>query len=159
MATIQEQLDFEEKMIYQGVDRFRKQQEEAATSRGSETSAGSTLLRSYVLMISDHIALYLEGKHPQGRRRNRVAKLVQTVDVDKIALLSLRAIINAFYTQATTLTSVCTQIGRRCEDELRFMHFETEFKEYYDSLIRDFKRKNVTSYDHIKTFVIISKNS
>ena len=148
MATIQDQLDFEEKMIYQGVDRFRKQQEEAATSRGSETSAGSTLLRSYVLTISDHISLYLDGKHPEGRRRNRVAKLVETVDVDKIALLSLRAIINAFYTQATTLTSVCTQIGRRCEDELRFMHFETEFKEYYDSLIRDFQRKNVTSYDH-----------
>ena len=148
MASIQDQLDFEEKMVYQGVNRFRKQQEKAAPTRGVETSAGSTLLRSYVLTISDHISLYLAGKHPQGRRRNRVAKLVQTVDVDKVAMLALRVIINAFYTEATTLTSVCTQIGRRCEDELRFMHFETEYKEYYDSLIQDFQRKNVTSYNH-----------
>jgi DNA-directed RNA polymerase len=148
MATIEDQLAFEEQMIYRGVDRYRTQQEETAEKRGAETSAGSTLLRSYVLAVADHLTLYLSGKHPNGRRRNKVAKLLETIDVDKVALLSLRSIINAFYTPKTTLAGICTQIGRRCEDELRFMHFETEYKEYYDSLIRDFKRRKITSYDH-----------
>lgn len=148
MATIQEQLDYECQMVYRGVERFRGQQEAAMDSRNSETSAGSTLLRHYVLAISDQITLYLQGKHPQGRRRNKSAKLMGAVSTDKISLLALRAILNGFYNPRNSLTSMCVQIGSRCEDELRFVHFQTEYKEYYDSLIRDFKRKNLVNYKH-----------
>jgi DNA-directed RNA polymerase len=148
MATIQEQLDYESEMVYRGVERFRGQQEAAMESRNSETSAGSTLLRHYVLLISDRITLYLAGKHPDGRRRNKSAKLMQAVSPDKIALLALRAILNGFYSPKNSLTSMCVHIGSRCEDELRFVHFQTEYQEYYDSLIRDFKRKNLVNYKH-----------
>ena len=148
MVTIQEQLDYECEMVYRGVERFRGQQEAAMDSRNSETSAGSTLLRHYVLLISDQITLYLQGKHPDGRRRNKSAKLMATVSPDKIALLALRTILNGFYSPKNSLTSMCVQIGSRCEDELRFVHFQTEYTEYYDSLIRDFQRKNLVNYKH-----------
>ena len=135
-------------MIYRGVERFRAQQAQAKDSRNHETSSGSTLLRHYVILISDHIKLYLDGKHPEGRRRNKVAKLLQTLDTDKVSLLALRSVLNSFYSPRNSLASVCVQIGARCEDELRFMYFETEYKEYYDSLIRDFQRKNIMNYKH-----------
>ena len=68
MATIQDQLEHEEHMINRGVERFRSQQQAAEATRNVDTSAGSTLLRSYVIRIADHIKLYLDGKHPAGRR-------------------------------------------------------------------------------------------
>lgn len=147
-ATIQDQLDHEADMIYRGVERFRSQQEAAKETRNVETSAGSTLLRHYVLDISDHIALYLAGNHPEGRRRGKAAKLMSTIDVDKLALLTLRLVINSFNAQKQSLAGMCVAIGAMCEDELRFVHFQTEHKEYYDSLIRDFERKRLSNYKH-----------
>jgi DNA-directed RNA polymerase len=146
-ATIQDQLAHEHNMVYRGIERYRSQQQAAQESRNEESSAGSTLLRHYVLPIADHINLYLDGKHPAGRRRGKGAKLMATVDTDKIALIALRSIINAFYSPRS-LTSLCVSIGGRCEDELRFVHFQTEYKEYYDSLIRDFRNKNLVNYKH-----------
>lgn len=148
MATIEDQLNHECEMVYRGVERFRNQQQQAEDTRNSETSAGSTLLRHYVILVSDHITLYLKGMHPDGRRRNKAAKLLDVIDTDKVALLSLRLIINAFYSPKNALTSMCVQIGGRCEDELRFMHFESEYREYYESLLRDFQRKNLMNYKH-----------
>jgi DNA-directed RNA polymerase len=146
-ATIQDQLDHEHHMVYRGIERYRSQQEAAKASRNEESSAGSTLLRHYVITIADHITAYLEGNHPAGRRRGKGAKLMDTIDTDKIALIALRSIINAFYSPRS-LTALCIAIGGRCEDELRFVHFQTEHKEYYDSLIRDFKNKNLVNYKH-----------
>lgn len=148
MVTIQDQLNHECEMVYRGVDRYRAQQDLAKTDRNAETSAGSTLLRHYVILISDHIQLYLSGKHPEGRRRNKAAKLLDTLDTDKVSLLALRTILNSFYSPQNSLAGMCVSIGARCEDELRFVHFETEYKEYYDSLIRDFQRKNLVNYKH-----------
>ena len=147
MATIQNQLDHEHNMIYRGVERYRSQQEAAQTARNEESSAGSTLLRHYVLAVSDQIQLYLDGKHPDGRRRGKAAKLLDTINTDKIALIALRSIINSFYSPRS-LTSLCVSIGARCEDELRFVHFQTEHQAYYDSLIRDFEHKKLVNYNH-----------
>lgn len=156
MPTLKDQLEWEESMATRGVERFRKQQEEAKGSRGHETSAGSRLLRSYILSISDQIQLYLAGKHPAGRRRTKYAKLLDTIDPDKAAMLALRGVIGAVFNSGVTAASLCTRIGRQCEDELRLTKFHTEYKEYYESLIRDMERKNVSSYNH-KRRVLIAK--
>jgi DNA-directed RNA polymerase len=151
MKTIGEQLDWEHNMATRGVERFRKQQAEATESRGHETSAGSRLLKSYVITISDRIALYLEGKHPEGRRRNKFSKLLDTIDTDKVAMIALRNVIASVFKNGTGIASISIQIGRQCEDELRLSKFQTEYKEYYDSLIRDMQRKNIANYRHKRT--------
>jgi len=158
MVDIQTQLDWEDSMISRGVERFRDQQELAEDKRPHETSAGSRLMRSYVLQVADQIKLYLDGKHPNGRRRNKWSKLIQTVDADKMAMFALRQVIGSVFRNSTTVVTVCNDIGRSCEDELRFMHFETEYKEYYDSLIRDFDRKNLVNYNH-KRRVLTAKGA
>ena len=145
-------------MATRGVERFRNQQALAAPSRAHETSAGSRLLRSYVLTISDRLKEYLDGKHPDGRRRNKFAKFLDTIDTDKVAMLALRGVISAVFNSGVSVAGMCSQIGRQCEDELRLSKFQSEHKEYYDTLIRDMERKRVTSYNH-KRRVLNAKGS
>ncbi len=156
--NIQAQLDWEEAMISRGVTRFRDQQAKAEVNRAHETSAGSRLMRSYVIAISDQIDLYLKGQHPDGRRRNKYAKLLATLDTDKVAMFALRQVISAVFSPGGSIARLCTDLGRACEDELRFMHFEAEYKAYYDTLIRDFERKHTTSYKH-KRRVLAAKGA
>lgn len=158
MPTIQDQLQWEDNMATRGVERFRNQQALAAPTRGHETSAGSRLLRSYVLTISDRLREYLDGKHPDGRRRNKFSKLLDTIDTDKVAMITLRGVISAVFNSGVALAGMCSQIGRQCEDELRLSKFQLEHKEYYDTLIRDMERKRVSSYSH-KRRVLHAKGS
>lgn len=148
MPDIRDQLAWEERMVDHGVSRYRGQQDKAVEgSRAEETSAGTRLLRSYILQVSDHIRLYLDGKHPDGRRRNQYAKLLATLDTDKTALFALKVVVNTLYHPQPT-QRVCINIGRHIEDELKFAKFHTEHKEYYDEVIRSWKRKNTTNYKH-----------
>lgn len=147
MPTIEDQLEWETQMSSRGVQRFRTQQTQAAESSGHETSAGSRLLREYLLPVSSNITAYLSKKHPT-RRRNKYAKLLDGLNPDKAALLTLKEIINGTLVYGSVATVLCSRLGRMCEDELRFTKFELSYKEYWDSLIRDFKRKNTTSYSH-----------
>ena len=148
MFTLEDQIAWEESMSTRGAQRFRSQQDAAKETRAHETSAGSRLLRSYVLTISERIRLYLDGKHPDGRRRTKYAKLLDVIDTDKVALIALRNVIGAVFDSGTSLPKICRTIGQQCEDELRLTQFHTTHKEYYESLIRDFERKNVSSYTH-----------
>ena len=148
MPTIHDQLAWEERMIQHGVERFRAQQDKAIVGdRAHETRAGSTMLRNYVLQISDHIQLYLAGKHPDGRRRNKYAKLLATLNTDKAAMFCLKAIIGTLY-NPKSLQTIAVHVGRCVEDDIRFTKFEAEYKVYYDELIRSFERGNTKSYDH-----------
>lgn len=156
MPSLRDQLEWETTMISRGVERYRKQQADAKESRPHESSSGSRLLKSYVLRISDQIKLYQEGKHPT-RRRNKFSRLLGTVDTDKVAMIALRTLIGGFFNDGAPLASTCSTIGRRCEDELRMTKFHLEYAEYYESLIRDFERKNVQSYRHKKR--VLTKKS
>lgn len=158
MPDIHDQLAWEEQMVQHGVERYRAQQDNAVEGgRTSETSAGSRLLRSYVLQIADHIDLYLDGKHPDGRRRNNYAKLLATLDADKVAMFALKAVISTLFNPTTTQT-VCINIGKMCEDEQRFLKFATEHKEYYDQIVRDWERRNTTDLRH-RHRVIVNKSN
>jgi len=151
MATIQDQIAWEDTMIDRGVTRFRVQQDKATDSRAHETSAGSRLLRSYVLQVSDQITMYLNREHParKWKRMSPAAKLLKAVDADKVAMFALREVIGSLFSPTgSTIQSICVNIGMSCEDELRFSKFQTDYKEYYDALIRDFERKRTTSYSH-----------
>lgn len=149
MKTLADQLAHEEKMAAAGVTRYLRMQDAARDSRATQTSAGSNLLRHYILSTEENITLFLDGKHPEGRRRNAASRLLDGLDPAKIAYLGLKCVIQSIFAEKDeTIQSVCINIGRACEDELRFSKFETEHKEYYDALLRDFERKNTRSYQH-----------
>ncbi len=161
MATIEQQLEWEETMLDRGVSRFRNQQEKAKETRAHETSAGSRLMKSYVIQVSDQITMYLNREHPD-RKWNRIspaAKLLKAIDPDKAAMFALREVIGSLFTpQGATIQTICINIGAACEDELQFSKFQAEYKEYYDTLIRQFEQRNTSSYKH-KRRVLAAKSS
>ncbi len=155
MTGIREQLAWETDMIERGSTRFRNQQAKALDGREHETSAGSRLMREYVLAVTDQIELYLSGEHPT-RRRTKHAALLGTIDASKVAMFTMRQALSTVFDAngSSPLAKISINIGRMCQDELRFMQFETEHKEYYDTIIRDFARRNTTSYKHMRRVLI-----
>lgn len=158
MPTIHDQLAWEKQMVEHGVNRFRAQQDKAVEGgRAHETSAGTRLLRSYVLQISDHLTLYLAGKHPEGRRRGKYAKLIATVDTDKAAMMTLKAVIATLF-HPISLQTLCVNIGKLLEDELRFTKFALENKEYYDGIVRQFEARKSTDYRYQHRSLVHAEN-
>ncbi len=147
---LDKQLDWEHEMVYRGVTRFRKQRDEAIKGqRAHETSSGSRLMKSYVLQISDHIKDYLSGA--QGRRAT-VHKLLQGVNCDALAMFTLRSAVVGMYSDKSSdkyLVRVAKNISTKVEDEIRFGQFETEHKEYYDTILRGFQSRHTTNYTHM----------
>ena len=155
MPTIHDQLAWEERMTEHGVKRYRAQQDKAVEgNRAHETRAGAVLLRAYVLQISDHIRLYLDGKHPNGRRRNKYAKLIATIDTDKTAMFALKEVIGTLYAPRSA-QNVLHAIGSAMEDELRFSKFEEEYKEYYDAVIRSWEDKRTKNTRHKRNVLAV----
>jgi len=160
-VALQDQLDWEHEMIYRGVQRFRTQQQEAVEGgRETETSAGSRLLRSYVLQISEHISDFLTGKLP-GRRRSKYAKLLDGISTDVIAMFTLRHLLGAAFVPAAKgipTQAVCLGIGGMLEDELRFSAFETEYLEYYAGIIRRLDAGHTKNYRHMHRNLVDASN-
>lgn len=159
MATIQAQLAWEETMVQHGVERYRAQQDSAVEGgRETETSVGTRLMRTYVLQIADHIKLYLAGHHPEGRRRGKWAKLLDTLDTDKAAMLALKAVIATLF-NPQTLQTLCINIGKVIEDDIRFMQFETEHSAYYAEIIRKFEERGSTDYRYQRRSLANASNT
>ena len=157
MTDIHSQLAWEEQMMTHGVERYRAQHDKTVEGgRADETSAGSRLLRSYVLQTSDHIAAYLAGRHPAGRRRNKYAPLLDAIDTDKAAMLALKVVIRNLF-EPDTVQKVSLTIGKLVEDEMRFTRFAIEHKEYYDEVVRSWEQKNTQNYRH-KHRVLVKKS-
>lgn len=141
MATIHDQLAWEERMVQHGVDRYRAQQDAAIKGgRTEDTSAGGRLLRAYVLQISDQLRLYLAGQHPDGRRRGKYAKLLDAVNTDKTAMMALKNVIRSLY-NPENLQALLLSIGSAVETEIRLTKFHAEHSEYYDEIVRRFERQ------------------
>lgn len=159
MTSMTEQLAWEEAMVERGIERFRNQQDAAINSdRATDTTAGSRLLRSYITQIAEHIELYLDGKHPDGRRKSPYARLIKTIDPYKTAYITLKSVIGGLYAPKP-LQAAAISLGRAIEDELRFSAFREVHEGYYEELVRDWERRGTNSYSHKKkTLSVVSRN-
>lgn len=118
-----------------GVTAFRAAQDAAVKQgRAHETLPGRRLLRQEVLNFSNHLAAYMDGKHPGGRRRSALTKVIQGIAPDKLALIALRGVLTVLW-EPSTLQRVGFSIGMAVQDEAKFTRFQTEHKEYYDAVL------------------------
>lgn len=143
MTELSEQVKWEKEMLSFGIARFRSQ-EAKAKERGAitETNAGAKLLKGYLAQVSQHIQL-----HCTGNNRGKYAKLIRTVDPDKLAMFALNCIISSIY-EDVAMASVVQKIGTMIEDELKFTKFYIENPAFFDSLQRDLDNKNSNNYRH-----------
>ncbi|ANS06226.1 RNA polymerase [Phage MedPE-SWcel-C56] len=136
-------------MVSFGVSRFRNQENRAVERKDfTGTNGGKRLLKGYLAQVSEFIADYCGGNKPGGRRRSsKYAKLILTVEPDKVALFSLSEIVRAVY-EDVAVVEVSHRIGMMVEDELKFTKFELEKPDLFSALQRDLDSRNSESYRH-----------
>ena len=156
-ATIQTQLEREEHMIEEGRRRYNASQESAVRRDPAASGSGSSLINHYMPQVSEHIELFMAGKHPEGRRRTAHARLVSGLTSDAMAYFTLRAMIGCLFSDerathgggsGSSAQSTFISLGRSCEDELRFSKFEIEHPDLHKHLFDAFERNNTTSVSH-----------
>ena len=149
MTSILEQKEWETQMSNLGVARFRMHQDKAKDgSRFTDTSAGSRLLRVYLLQVSEEIRDLLNSNQSNSaKKRKMYIKLLHGIDCNKLAMFCMHRIIEAVY-KPSAITRVAASIGNMVEDELRFSSFEIQAPEYYNTLIRDLDARRTSQYKH-----------
>lgn len=145
------QLSTEERMVTLGRDRIRKQIARAQ-EKGMETttSYGQSILAHSIDKVSAAITAVIEkadtGK--AGRRMTQV-KYLKMVEPDVAALIALRLVIDNLTGKNHPLAFLCTVVGDRIEDEVRFNEFaENKAKMFKRASDRASKQ---TSYERSKT--------
>lgn len=147
MPTIQDQIEREKHMIARGAAKYRHSEASAREGgRTHETTYATQLTRTF---LPDLIEAIKAASDTQGRvvKLGAYRKLLRAIDAEKAALLALRAVFQDVFAERTVpaLTKV---IGMMIEDEVKFSTFQEDHEEYYEAIIKDFKRKNTNSYRH-----------
>ena len=120
MTTLQEELAWEKTMIQRGMHRYDASQKNAVEGdRVADTSAGNRLLKSYLLQIEEQMRETIFG-----HRDTNAMKVLRSMETSKLAYITLKCMLSCVYEPERVLTSVCTQIGAKVEDEFHMMEIE-----------------------------------
>jgi DNA-directed RNA polymerase len=147
MATIQEQIEKEKHMIARGAAKYRHSEQSARDGgRTHETTYATQLTKSFMPDLVEGIQTATDTS---GRavKLGRYRKLLRRIDADKAALLVLRALFQDIFTERT-IPALTKTVGMMIEDEIKFTTFQEDHEEYYNAIIKDFKRKNTNQYRH-----------
>jgi DNA-directed RNA polymerase len=146
MSSIQDQLQLERNMVARGVAKtqnsFRSAEE---GKRIADTSYSKALTREFLPDLVDHVALYCS--ETGATRFGKFRALLRMLDADKASLLALRGVFQDPFAERP-LPALAKLIGSMIEDEVKFSLFQDDHEDYYDAIIKDFKRKNTTHYRH-----------
>ena len=152
---LREQVEWENEMVNRGILRYREAQEAAIKGgRTHETSAGSRLLVSYVSAAAERIKDYLAGKHPAGRKRGPYAKLLDHLDAETIAYISIKSALECIGVANRAFATAATNTGMRIEDELRLRKFRALYGAYYDEIKRALANRHNKSYEYQRASII-----
>jgi DNA-directed RNA polymerase len=126
------QIDLECEMRALGVKRYWEIVE-AAKEKGQEAStrAVKRLLDKAHLLTKEAIQGWMdEANSGKAGRKSAASKLLAGVDLDLMAHLTVRSVLDSLSTRER-LQTVATGVARLIEDELRFRHFEEADKDGY----------------------------
>lgn len=157
MPTIEDQLALEDAMQTSGVETYLKNQRKAEEKgRGSELDYSRRLMQQYLPPMVEALTLLQTQKGPG---KFGVARaLLQRIEPNKAMFLTLKGLFNAF-TIEEPVASTAARIGRMVEDEIRFARFQELYSDYYDTIIKDFKRKGTKDYRYMHRVLTHSANN
>ncbi len=157
MPTIEDQLALEQIMQDRGADTYIKNQRKAEEKgRGSELDYSRRLMQEYMqpLIEALEIKQAMKGAGKWGTARI----LLSRIDSTKAMFIALKCLFNSF-TIEEPIASTAARIGRMVEDEIRFARFQENFKDYYDTIIKDFKRKGTKDYRYMHRVLTHTANT
>lgn len=144
--TIQDQIELEKRMVAYGIERYKHSLETAhEAERGADTQYAQKLMQEFILPVADAINAFCST---YSGKRAKYGKLIRVVEPEKAAYFGLRAVFNHFMKEEP-FAALAIQIGTMLEDEAKFQIFQEQHGDYYDTIIRDFKRKGTVSYRHM----------
>lgn len=131
-------------MLTRGAESYTTSLRQQETNgRGGETGYAKKLIQHYIQPLVEALEAFL-GKSTAGNR-GKARALIRRVSSEKCMFIAMRAVFNSF-TLDEQLVQTAARIGRMVEDEARFSRFQQLHGNYYDALIRDFKRKGTSDY-------------
>lgn len=132
-------------MLNRGADNYvsnlRKQE---MGGRGAEAAYAKRLIENYLIPLVEKLNEWL-AKTSAGNR-GKARALIRRVDSEKCMYIALRAVFNSFTMDDQLVVQTASKIGRMVEDEARFSRFREMHGDYYDEIIKDFKRKGTVDY-------------
>lgn len=157
MPTIEDQLALEQEMQDRGSATYTKNQRKAEeTGRGAELDYSRRLMQEYLQPMIEALEK-LQAQRGPGKF-GVARKLLERVDAPKAMFIALKGLFNAF-TIEEPVASTAARIGRMVEDEIRFTRFQDLYTDYYDTIIKDFKRKGTKDYRYMHRVLTHSANN
>lgn len=150
MATIELQIELEQKLLQKTAERFHDNNAKAAKGgRGSETDAARRLYRLFIDDTVQSLNDYSESYGGKGGRQVKYLGLLKHVESELAVSIALNELFDNVFQGDRGLQDALLKIGTRIEDDIKFSKFKESNPEYYDVVIRDFKTKGTTNYRHM----------
>lgn len=150
MATIELQIELEQKLLQKTAERFHENNAKAAKGgRGSETDAARRLYKLFIQDTVNSLEEYIIHYEGIGGRQVKYLGLLKRVDPELAVSIALNELFDNVFQADRGLQDAILKIGARIEDDIKFSKFQKENPEYYDVVIRDFKTKGTTNYRHM----------
>ena len=149
------QIELENEMRSLGIDRYQKA---AASRRAAGNETGIKSVRRLVLSahervvggIKEFLASAASGK---AGRRHTAATILANLDVDMVAHLTLRVVLDSV-SRRTVLPKAALTLGGHIHDEVRFDVFEAAEPHLYKWTINDLNKHNQTSRNKRSVMVL-----
>lgn len=147
MVSIEAQIELERQMKERGADNYERAQRDAEKDgRGAETAYARRLMREFMLPLIENLTEFLNTKGAV--KQGKIRPLLRQCPPEKAMYMTMHALFNHF-TMEAPIAHLVTKIGRMVEDEIRFSRFQDMYKEYYDEIKKDFKRKGTKDYRYM----------
>lgn len=145
MATLEEQVELEHRMVQSGIERYNKQLKDLAEKNlESKTSHGRTMVAGICKPVADELAVELEKS---AKQRNSKIKLLVGCDTKQVAYLSLITLVDAI-SKGLPLLAMASTIGKQIETQFRLDKWLEIDKQTATNLIRMANKKSDKGFDH-----------
>mgnify|MGYP003117132345 CR=1 FL=1 len=145
MATIEEQIELEYRMVQSGIDRYTRQKNDLLSKTlESKTKHGRRIISGVCEPLTK--ALVVALKKPRGRN-DRVYKLIKDINPSSASFLALLSVVD-HVTSVSRLIAVAHYVGKQIETQDRLDKWIKEEPEIARNLIKLANKKSDKGFDH-----------
>ena len=145
MATLEEQIELEHRMVQSGIDRYNKELKALSDkSLESKTKHGRSIVANICEPVADELRLELQRAE---KSRNNKVKLLQGCDTRQVAYLSLITLVDTI-SKGLPLLATASNIGKQIETQFRLDQWMREDRNTASNLIKMANKKSDKGFDH-----------
>lgn len=152
MASIVDQLKWEEECVERGTERYYANQDRLREQgQVVDTDVMSHLLQTRLRDVAKKLeeATKVTNATTFGKHNALLRSCVVDGDYLKLAYIGVQtAFQTLIHNDKNTILKLCMQIANRLESELKCLKFELEYPSYFETVIKSFHNQNVTDIVH-----------